>query len=249
MALPAQFGGILPPVCTPLTESCDVDIASLRRLLDFHLTAGVHGIFLLGTSSETTLLSDRQRATVIETGINAVGGRVPVIVGVLDTSTAAVIDQARTAQELGADAIVVTAPFYVSVNQAEILEHFRRVRSAVDLPILAYDIPVTVHSKLAKETVLKLAREGTIVGIKDSSGDEGNLRSLVVEGRDIPGFASLYRRGAHGRPLALLWRERHRPRTWQHRSERLRPPLQRRRGQRLGESTHAEQDRSCVSSR
>jgi 4-hydroxy-tetrahydrodipicolinate synthase len=189
MALPAQFGGILPPVCTPLTESCDVDDASLRRLLDFHLTAGVHGIFLLGTSSETTLLSDRQRATVIETGISAVGGRVPVIVGVLDTATAAVIDQARTAQGLGADAIVVTAPFYVSANQAEILEHFRRVRSAVDLPILAYDIPVTVHSKLTKETVLTLAREGTIVGIKDSSGDEGNLRSLVVEGRDMPAFS------------------------------------------------------------
>jgi len=85
MALPAQFGGVLPPVCTPFTESGDVDTESLRRLLDFHLSAGMHGIFLLGTSSETTLLSDRQRATVIETGINAVAGRVPVIVGVLDT--------------------------------------------------------------------------------------------------------------------------------------------------------------------
>lgn len=189
MALPAHFGGILPPVCTPLTESCAVDTASLERLLAFHLDAGVHGVFLLGTSSETTLLSDRQRAIVIETGIGAVGGRVPVIVGVLDTSTAAVIDQARVARDLGADALVVTAPFYVSANQAEILDHFRRVRAAVDLPILAYDIPVTVHSKLAKETVLTLAREGTVVGIKDSSGDEGNLRALLVESREIPGFA------------------------------------------------------------
>ena len=189
MALPAPFEGILPPVCTPLTESGDVDTGSLQRLLDFHLGAGVQGIFLLGTSSETTLLSDRQRATVIETGIKAVADRVPVIVGVLDTSTAAVIDHARTAEAFGADALVVTAPFYVSANQAEIMEHFRRVRAAVDLPILAYDIPVTVHSKLAKETVLQLAREGTIVGIKDSSGDEGNLRSLTVEARDIRGFA------------------------------------------------------------
>ncbi len=189
MALPAQFGGVLPPVCTPFRESGEVDTESLQRLLDFHLSAGMHGIFLLGTSSETTLLSDRQRATVIETGINAVAGRVPVIVGVLDTSTASVIDQARSACEFGADAIVVTAPFYVSANQPEILDHFRRVRAAVDLPILAYDIPSTVHSKLAKETVLHLAREGTIVGIKDSSGDEGNLRSLIVEGRDVPSFA------------------------------------------------------------
>ena len=189
MAFPAQFGGVLPPVCTPLTESGDVDTESLRRLLEFHLSAGMHGIFLLGTSSETTLLSDRQRATVIETGIHAVAGRVPVIVGVLDTATAAVIDQARVAQGFGADAIVVTAPFYVSANQAEILDHFRLVRAAIDLPILAYDIPSTVHSKLAKETVLQLAREGTIVGIKDSSGDESNLRSLVTEARDIREFA------------------------------------------------------------
>lgn len=189
MALPARFGGILPPVCTPLTESCDVDTGSLQRLLEYHLEAGVHGIFLLGTSSETTLLSDGQRATVIETGINAVAGRVPVIVGVLDTSTAAVIDHSRMAETFGADAIVVTAPFYVSANQAEILEHFRRVRAAVDLPVVAYDIPSTVHSKLAKETVLQLARESTIVGIKDSSGDESNLRSLVTEGRDLPEFA------------------------------------------------------------
>lgn len=189
MALPASFGGILPPVCTPLTEEFEVDVPSLERLLSFQLDAGVHGIFLLGTSSETTLLADRQREQVIEVGIGAVAGRVPVIVGVLDTATAPAIDHARVALRHGADAIVLTAPFYVGGNQAEILTHFRHVRAAVDLPILAYDIPVTVHSKLAKETVLHLGREGTIVGLKDSSGDEGNLRAVVTEGHKIPDFA------------------------------------------------------------
>lgn len=189
MPLPAPFGGILPPVCTPLTEAFEVDVPSLERLIEFQLTAGVHGLFLLGTSSETTLLTDAQRATVVEVGIGAAAGRVPVIVGVLDTSTAPAIEHGRIAHRLGADALVLTAPFYVGGNQAEILTHFRQVRAAVDLPILAYDIPVTVHAKLAKETVLQLAREGTVVGLKDSSGDEGNLRAVVTEGREIPGFA------------------------------------------------------------
>lgn len=190
MPLPANFGGILPPVCTPLTEDFEVDVPSLERLIGFSLDAGVDGIFLLGTSSETSLLTDRQRATVVEAGIGAVAGRVPTIVGVLDTATGPTIEHALLAQRLGADAIVLTAPFYVGAIQAEILTHFRQVRAAIDLPILAYDIPVTVHSKLAKETVLELAREGTIVGLKDSSGEEGNFRALVTEGREIPGFAA-----------------------------------------------------------
>jgi len=111
-------------------------------------------------------------------------------VGVLAPATAPAIEYAKVAHRLGADAIVLTAPFYVGGCQAEILTHFRQVRAAVDLPILAYDIPVTVHGKLAKETVLQLAREGTVIGLKDSSGEEGNFRAVVTEGRQIPGFAT-----------------------------------------------------------
>ncbi|PWS51645.1 dihydrodipicolinate synthase family protein, partial [Streptomyces sp. FT05W] len=108
-------------------------------------------------------------------------GRVPVLAGVIDTTTARVTEHARTAAELGADALVATAPFYTRTHPKEIAGHFRRLRAAVDLPLFAYDIPVAVHSKLSASLVRELAEDGTLAGLKDSSGDEGGLRRLIVE--------------------------------------------------------------------
>jgi 4-hydroxy-tetrahydrodipicolinate synthase len=86
------------------------------------------------------------------------------------------------------DGIVVTCPFYVRPGAAEIAEHYRIIRQEVDLPIIAYDIPYAVQTKLPRPVVVELASEGTIAGIKDSSGDEANFRMLVMETNHLPGF-------------------------------------------------------------
>src|SRR3546814_10304643 len=88
---------------------------------------------------------------------------------------------ARAAAAAGADAVVVPAPFYARTSQPEIVDHFRYVRDGVDLPVVAYDIPVCVHVKLERSTVVTLAREGTIVGLKDSSGDDGAFRFALMD--------------------------------------------------------------------
>jgi 4-hydroxy-tetrahydrodipicolinate synthase len=188
MPIPTNFGGIVPPVCTPLTEAYEVDEPSLRRLIDFLIEAGVHGLFMLGSTSETALLTDGQRARVLEVAVDAAEGRVPVLAGVIDTSTARSLEQAQTARRIGVDALVLTAPFYVRAGAGEITEHFRIIHWEVGLPIIAYDIPSAVHVKLDREIVVSLAREGVIAGIKDSSGDDRNFRALVLETRDVPGF-------------------------------------------------------------
>jgi len=188
--LPERFGGIVPPVCTPFTESYEVDVASLRRLIAFLLDAGVHGLFVLGSTSETAVLTDAQRATVIETAVAAAGGQVPVLAGIIDLSTVRAIEHAKVAQRLRADALVATAPFYIRPSQAEIVAHFREIRAAVDLPLFAYDVPPNVHVKLERATLAELARERTIVGMKDSSGDEANFRGVLLATRDVPGFAA-----------------------------------------------------------
>jgi 4-hydroxy-tetrahydrodipicolinate synthase len=172
-----------------MTEDFAVDEASLRRLIAFHIDAGVSGLFMLGSTSEAVFLTDAQRAHVLEIAVDAVAGRVPVLAGIVDMTTAQCLEHARVAQRAGADALVLTAPFYMTPSQAEVLEHFRYVRSAVDLPILAYDIPVAVHTKLERHTILALAREGTIVGVKDSSGSEGNFRALALDRSTLPRFA------------------------------------------------------------
>ncbi|MEU5212222.1 dihydrodipicolinate synthase family protein [Streptomyces sp. NPDC020742] len=199
MALPAPLHGVIPPVCTPLDARGEVDTRSLTRLVGHLIDGGVHGLFALGSTGEVAYLTDRRRATALETVVEAAGGRVPVLAGAIDTTTPRVLDQARAAAARGADALVATAPFYTRTHPREVAGHFRRLRAAVDLPLLAYDIPMAVHSKLPPSLVCELAADGTLAGVKDSSGDEGALRRLLVAlgGRTgrrtgpAPGFAVL----------------------------------------------------------
>lgn len=186
--LPENYGGIIPPLCTPLDANLEVDTQSLRRHINFHIEAGVHGIFMLGSTGEAIGLSNQQRATVLETAVDVSAGRVPVFGGILDTSTVRSIEHARVAQQAGVDALVLTAPFYFRPSQSEIVAHFRAVRGAVDLPLMAYDLPGAVGTKIERPTMLQMAQEGLIVGVKDSSGDQDGFRSLLVEMRRVPGF-------------------------------------------------------------
>ncbi|WHM34775.1 dihydrodipicolinate synthase family protein [Streptomyces sp. BPPL-273] len=192
MPIPTPLHGVIPPVITPLTPAGDVDTGSVHRLAEHLIGAGVHGLFLLGSSGETAYLTDAQRLTALEAAVDAAAGRVPVLAGVIDTTTARVIDRAADAVRAGADALVATAPFYTRTHPVEIAGHFRRIREAAGLPLFAYDIPVAVHTKLPRDLVLELADDGTLAGLKDSSGDDGSLRRLLVELRPLaPDFSVL----------------------------------------------------------
>jgi 4-hydroxy-tetrahydrodipicolinate synthase len=190
MAAARALTGIIPPVCTPFTGDGEIDVASLERLIGHLLENGVHGLFMLGSTSETATLTDRQRETIIDVAVRTVAGQVPVLAGVIDMATSRMIEHGLTAKRLGVDGLVATAPFYIRPSQDEIAAHYRCLRAEVDLPILAYDIPYNVHLKLERPTIATLAREGVIAGIKDSSGEEGNFRGVLLDTRDIDGFAT-----------------------------------------------------------
>ncbi|WP_064710754.1 dihydrodipicolinate synthase family protein [Rhizobium bangladeshense] len=177
----SKFKGVVPPVITPLNKDYTVDYPSYTRVLENLIEAGCHGLFVLGSTSEVIFHDEKTRQQIIEHSAEVINGRVPLIVGVIDPTTDRVINHARTAKSAGADAVVVTAPFYTVTSQAEIIDHFRYVRDAVDVPLIAYDIPVCVHVKLQRQTSVTLAKEGTIVGIKDSSGDDGNFRYVLLD--------------------------------------------------------------------
>ncbi|MFD7790068.1 dihydrodipicolinate synthase family protein [Streptomyces sp. NPDC059759] len=187
MTFPAPLTGVVPPVCTPLTPDREVDVVSLVRLIDHLMDAGVHGLFVLGSTSEVAYLTDAQRRLVVETAAGHVAGRLPVLAGAIDMTTPRVLDHARAARAAGADAVVVTAPFYTRTHPAEIARHFRLVAAGAGLPVFAYDLPASVHTKLQPELVLSLAAEGVLAGLKDSSGDLGSFRSVVTGARDLPG--------------------------------------------------------------
>lgn len=175
----AAITGVVPPVCTPLTPELDVDTASLERLLNFLIEAGVDGLFVLGSSGETAYLDDEQRATVIDVATAVAAGQVPVIAGAIDMTAPRVLAHARSAARAGVDAVVATAPFYTRTHPAEIEHHFRTVAAGVDVPLYAYDLPVSVHTKLSAQLLLRLAEDGVITGVKDSSGDDAGLRRLL----------------------------------------------------------------------
>jgi len=180
--------GIIPPVVTPLTPDYHVDEPGLRRVIRHLLDGGVHGLFLLGSTSEVIFMDGPQRRDVLRIATDEVAGRVPILAGVIDPTTDRVIAHARDAHAAGVNGLVVTAPFYTRTSQAEIIEHFRAVRQAVPLPIMAYDIPVCVHVKLERATLRQMRRESLIDGLKDSSGDDTNFRLLALECHDDPNF-------------------------------------------------------------
>lgn len=180
----APLSGVVPPVCTPLTPDLEVDTGSLTRLVDHLLDGGVDGLFVLGSTSEVAFLPDADRGIVLDTVLGHVAGQVPVLAGVIDMTTPRVLDHARVAVEAGAYGLVVTAPFYTRTHPNEILLHFRTVADRTGTPVYAYDLPVSVHQKLGPELLLELAAEGTLAGVKDSSGDDGGLRDVILRRRD-----------------------------------------------------------------
>ncbi|MGW3804309.1 dihydrodipicolinate synthase family protein [Streptomyces clavifer] len=187
----APYSGVIPPVVTPLTADGELDRPSLERVVGHLLDGGVSGLFALGSSGETAYLTPGQQDEVIKVITAASGGQVPVLVGAIETTTNRAIERGRAAAALGADAVVVTAPFYTRTHATEIDRHFRDIADAVELPLLAYDVPVCVHSKLDPELLLPLAADGVLAGVKDSSGDDGSFRRLAIGARGIPGFAVL----------------------------------------------------------
>ncbi|EFA22038.1 dihydrodipicolinate synthase family protein [Bifidobacterium gallicum] len=187
-----QFRGVIPPVVTPLTADRQLDRTSFARSINRMIEAGVDGLFILGSSGEVVFSTDERRREIIETAIETVDGRVPVLVGCIDTETRRVIEHAKVAKELGADAIVATAPFYALGGMPEVERHFRLIHDAVDLPLFAYDIPVCVHTKLPGDMLIRLGLDGVLAGVKDSSGDDVSFRFLVDDNRKA------------GHPLTLL---------------------------------------------
>jgi 4-hydroxy-tetrahydrodipicolinate synthase len=187
-----KIQGVVPPVVVPLTEDGQLDVPTYESHINRMIEAGVDGLFFLGSSGEVAFSTDERREQIVGEGVRIVNGRVPVIAGCIDTETDRVIAQAKRMEALGVDALVATAPFYVLQGPGTVMNHFRMIHEAIDLPLLAYDIPVCVHTKLDWRELVQLGKEGVLAGVKDSSGDDVSFRFLILANEDA------------GHPLSLL---------------------------------------------
>lgn len=186
-----ELRGVIPPIATPFDETGELDLASLRKLTNHLIEGGVQGIFCLGSTGECAALTDEERERIVRTVVEETAGRVPVVAGITETSTKRAILMGRLVVEAGAQGVVVAPPYYHMNSQHELLGHYRALAAALPVPIIAYNVPVLVKTPLEPATVETLAREGTIMALKDSGGNSNILREYILRTKDIPGFTVL----------------------------------------------------------
>lgn len=186
MKLPLK--GIIPPIVTPLKSDTELDEKGLKNLIDHIIGGGVHGVFLLGTTGEATNLSYELRKEFIQKACSYVNKKVPVMVGITDTCLQGSIDIANAAKDAGADALVISAPYYLPISQNEFITYLELLIPQLPLPFMMYNMPSCTKMHMSVNTV-KRAKELGAIGIKDSSGNLPYMLSLIEEFKDSPEFA------------------------------------------------------------
>ena len=178
---------MIVPVITPVNRSDGVDKTAFRRQLRRLVKAGVHGIFVGGSAGEGPLLTDAEWRRMVETARDVVGDEVPLLAGVMDTSTRRVLDKLAVLRHAGYRYAVLTPTFYLATKTSrEHLRLFAAAREAAgDLELIAYNIPACTSSVLAVDTVCTLARRGWVRCVKDSAGDLPAMKELIRRGHKL----------------------------------------------------------------
>ena len=164
-----MFKGSIPALVTPFTSGA-VDFDMLKRLVDWHVEQGSHGLVPVGTTGESPTLSHDEHRAVVQAVVKAAAGRLPVIAGAGSNNTAEGIDLIRHAQAVGADAALVVTPYYNKPTQAGLIAHYTALHDCCTLPIVIYNIPGRSVVDMSPETMGTLAKLPRIIGVKDATG-------------------------------------------------------------------------------
>lgn len=175
----ADFHGVFPYLVSPLDADGKVRHSVLAKLCDDLIKSGVHGLTPLGSTGEFAYLNNAQRATIVQTTIEAASGRVPVVAGVASTSTIDAVAQAKAYQRLGATGILAIVEAYFPLGDAQIESYFRAIADAVDIPVVIYTNPQFQRSDLTLDVIARLASHPRIGYIKDASTNTGRLLSIM----------------------------------------------------------------------
>lgn len=180
------FSGVITAMVTPFTHG-RVDFKAFERLVEYQIAAGVHGLVPVGTTGETSTLSLEEHRDIVQMCVEKAGGRVKVIAGAGSNNTAEALDLAHHAKTVGADAVLVVAPYYNKPSQEGLYQHFKALNDNVEIPVMLYNVPGRTVVDLSNETIVRLSKLPNIVGIKDATGAMDRMSQLRVE--IAPGFA------------------------------------------------------------
>lgn len=203
-----QLRGIIPPMITPLIDTDTLDLKGLNNLIEHLIKGGVNGIFILGTTGEAQHLSIHLKTELIKHTCQIVNKRVPVLVGITDTSVYESIKLAEIAAEYKACAAVAAPPYYFALGQPELIEYYQLLADKCPLPLYLYNMPSHTKTMIEPSTVLELSKHNNIIGLKDSSANGVYFCKLLSLFKDKPEFglfvgpeemmASVALLGAHG---------------------------------------------------
>lgn len=199
--------GCATALVTPFTRSGAIDETALQRLVEYQISGGVELLVPCGTTGESATMTEAEDQQVIKLVIDAAKGRARVLAGTGSNATAAAIEYSQTARALGADAVLVVAPFYNKPTQDGLYAHFRAVAESIsDLPVVIYNVPGRTSSNISAQTTLRLARDvPNIAAVKEASG---NLSQIMEILRDRPaGFRVLSGDDSFTFPLLALGAE------------------------------------------
>jgi 4-hydroxy-tetrahydrodipicolinate synthase len=172
--------GCATALVTPFTSEGAIDETALTRLIEYQLNNGVRLLVPCGTTGESATMTEEEDQRVISRAIELARGRAKVIAGTGSNSTATAIENSKIAQRLGADAVLVVAPYYNKPTQHGLYAHFRAVAEAIDVPIVIYNVPGRTSCNIAAETTLKLASDcENIVAVKEASGNLSQIMEIL----------------------------------------------------------------------
>jgi 4-hydroxy-tetrahydrodipicolinate synthase len=173
---------------TPMQADGALDVDSLRKLVEFHISQGTDAIVAVGTTGESATLSVEEHCDVIRLVVEQVNGRIPVIAGTGANSTSEAIELTQSAKDLGVDAVILYAPYYNKTTQQGMYLNFKAIAEDVNIPQILYNVPGRTASDLLPETVGKLSELSNVVGIKEATGDVSRvqqIKQLSREGFDL----------------------------------------------------------------
>lgn len=172
--------GSICALATPFQADGQLDLDAFARLIQGQLAGGTQGLVVAGSTGEAHALSDDELALVVAKAIAVVAGRVPLLVGTGSANTAKTIAATRRARDLGADAALIVTPYYVRPTQQGLLQHYRAIADAVELPIVLYNVPGRTGCDLLPATVAQLAAHPRIVAIKEAVADAQRMQDLLA---------------------------------------------------------------------
>ena len=171
--------GVFPALMTEFGQDGGLDLEATARHIEAMLAAGCSGLVMLGTLGENTSLEAAEKRAVMEAAVATVAGRVPVISGVAEYTSALSAAYLRDIEELGADGAMILPPMVYKTDERETLAHFRQLATASSLPVMIYNNPVSYGTDVSPEMLAALADVESIVAIKESSEDPRRITDIV----------------------------------------------------------------------